>query len=184
MGTKIPFRFPLIDQLVPTVQMYDVSRLVSAPVEPRALASVFVRLTGAPAINAVSIRFHCLAAGGSFIEFLSLETNATGGINLPSWDLDVQQTEGLLAGSLLDQVKVDVGGDATRSNLVGQARPWNSPFNIASTHLPQTINFGAQPRFFIPPGSFLLVQGPLGVNGDDYKMTIAWSELPASFEEA
>jgi hypothetical protein len=184
MGTKIPFRFPLIDQMVPTVTMFDVSRLVSAPVEPRALASAFIRLTGAPGVNAVAIRFHCLASGGVFIEFLSLETNATGGINLPSWDLDVQPTTGLLAGSLLDQVKVDVGGEPTRSNLVGQARPWNSPFNSASTHLPQTINFGAQPRFFIPAGSFLLVQGPIGVAGDDYKFTIAWSELPASFEEA
>lgn len=173
MGAKLPFRFPMVDTLVPVVQMYDVSRLVSAPVEARAIAGA----TGGSIIinNAFVLELHSLAVGGLFVEFLALDTDQL----LPNaWTLSIGPTGAAVPVSF---PKTDLGGVPTRSEFY-----WTEHLASAAlashAQLPLRVVFSAQPRYYVPPGQRLIIQSHLISGASVFGATIAWSELPASFE--
>lgn len=176
MGSKIPFRFPMVDTLVPTVQMYDVSRLVSAPVEPRAVAGNMIQLAGI--LSAQWVQLQSLAAGGLFVEFLSLQTNLAFGLEV-RWTLRIIDA---LVGTPVERVKTEVGGSPTASRLFAQEEFWIAPIGMST--LPANVLFEASPRFFVPAGKVMHLQSPRGGIGDVFAVTINWTELPASFEAA
>lgn len=182
MGTKIPFRFPMVDTLVPTVQMFDVSRLVSAPIEARAISGFPIVSTAAN--RALILDLQSLSTGGLFVEFLALDVT----IALPEndargrWAMVIQEALGVPAPTT--RTKVDVGGVPTRSLFAVDVAAWNGGFAASAALLPPTITFQPSPRVFVPPGQRMVIQSPRGQNGDEFGCAISWAELPASFEQA
>ena len=177
MGAKIPFRFEMVDFLVPTVQMYDVSRLVSAPVEPRGL----VGNTLNPGANqALLMELQSLASGGVFVEFMVLDAKLAilpaGGPGV--WSIRrVSQTT-----AVTPLMKVDVGGAPTESLAFTRTAAWDFTELVGAALFPPSAVFPTSPRFFIPPASVLRVQSPRGQVGDTLTASYMWAELPASFE--
>lgn len=179
MGAKIPFRFPMVDTLVPTVQMYDVSRLVSAPVEARAMHGTTNDIT--VLLDALKFELLALSAGGLFVENLILDARIATPAPLFGfpWSFQIRpsgslpQTQGFAE---------EMGGSPTRSEVFSDVSPW--VFKGNSAILPPQVSFQSAPRFFVPVGSRLILQSPVASPGDRIIMSITWSELPTSFEES
>lgn len=179
MGAKIPFRFPMVDSLVPTVQMYDVSRLVSAPVEARAIHGSSNDII--TALDALKVELLALSPGGLFVEQLILDARIATSAPLFGfpWSFQIRTASVPPATPAFAE---EVGGTPTRSEVFSDVSPWT--FRGQSAVLPPQISFQSAPRFFVPVGSRLILQSPAAAPGDRILLSIAWSELPASFEPA
>jgi hypothetical protein len=177
MGAKIPFRFPMIDQLVPVVQMYDVSNLVSAPVEPRGLVGFEIESVSPPAPNPFTLvlSLHSLGPGGILIDFLALHASIDHAWTILVTDVDV-------TGLLLSIPKQDVGGTSTRTLVRARELLHTAGLSGGGSFFPATVTINASPRFLVPAGKFVYIQGPKAAGGESMTATVSWAELPASFE--
>ncbi len=179
MGAKIPFRFPMIDALVPTVQMYDVSSLVSAPIEPRALSGTTF---GTPVEGRTTVfELHSLAPGGVFVEHLTLVSEVT---DQGGWQVIVNAARdpAILPPALN---KIDIGGrEPTVSELFADDVPFPTPIGAGTVVVPVNIAFNEPARWFVPAGSVLRVVGPRAgpIFFQASFLAVVWTELPASFE--
>jgi len=181
MGTRIPFRFPMVDQLIPTVQFYDVSRLVSAPVEPRGLTGNHAIAAGAN--THFTVQFQSLAPGGAFVSFLSLDSNGSAVGTIPQWGVGIQPTAFTPVPTPIG--KIDLGGTVTNSLVFFDQVVTGIAFLLQfPVGLPPTVTFGAEPRFFVGPGQWFALAGPGQAIGDFSQLAMSWTELPASFEDA
>jgi len=179
MGTKIPFRFPMVDQLVPTVQFYDVSKLVSAPIEPRGLVGFDIPSISVPAPNpfTLTLTIHSRGPGGILVDFLALDSSFAGAWTFLITDLN-------LAPLLASTPKQDVGGTPTVSTVRAAEEIHLAGLSGGASPMPPAVNIQASPRFFVRSGLFVVIQGPQGtVGGERMTATVSWAELPASFEQ-
>jgi len=183
MGTKIPFRFPMVDQLVPTVTMYDVSALVSAPIEPRGLAGFEIESLSVPAPNPFTLvmALQSLGPGGILIDFLALQSTPIDGLDR-AWSLLITDIDVIALLPNLQQL--NVGGTPTRTNIRAGELLHTTGLAGGAAFLPSDVTIRAAPRFFVPAGLFVYIQGPRGgaAGGESLTATISWAELPASFE--
>lgn len=185
MGTKIPFRFPMVDTLVPTVQMFDVSRIVSSPIEPRGF--ITNRFSSLIAGRTHNTEILALGPGGLFVESLTLRSEVTGATGGLFWQIGIHPTRDLSIDQPLQ--KVEIGGTPTKSLGWSDETVWLATLDPDSVQVPLDVAFVTPARWFVPAGSTLRILGPKEGDGfpgnvEETFIALVWTELPASFEEA
>lgn len=173
MGAKIPFRFPMIENLVPVVTMYDVSKLVSAPIEPRGVTGHQEALTGAPT-HLIGL-LHCLGTGGLLLDQVVLRNTEP----VP-WTVSVSTVPGIALPTA--RTVEDVGGTPVASEFFSDQDIFQAALGTGAM-LPDNVDFIAEPRWYLAPGSWLRIMSGSRSGADTMSIALAWHELPASFEE-
>lgn len=185
IGAKIPFRFPMVDALVPTVQFYDVSRLVSAPLEPRGICGFSQQIVADSQRWAAEL--YCLAPGGLTVEYIHMWNDQTPsgeptlfGIN--AWLLRVDAGPSIITLPTVTAVQ-SIGGPPVRSTFGAEIQPFGQGEKATWANLPHVHTIPSAARIFVPSGHRLQLLSPGAVDaGPTAELAIVWIELPASFE--
>lgn len=190
LGVKLPFRFPMVDWLLPTISFGDISGLVPVPIEPRGISGGQENVLNAAAEQAYYY-FKSLAPGGSVIDFLSLRLDTSTDPEDAEWRVSIGDSSGRLPSQEINfdlLTKLDVGGAPTGSRFHVTDLPLGA-FEIAEL-VPGAVmrsgllEFKSPAQIFVPPGKYLRFWGHRNTATDvATAINLSWREFPATLEE-
>lgn len=157
----------VLGKIQPVMQVGNLADVTPPHVAPTALFGSFAVL-GAGLFPTVAIQ--CLAPGGSFVEWLTMESSTT------------TVTLRILTADPGPTTVVEPAGQASRDPVVSIARsdPVALILGPRITMQPTTAFFPFASRpMFIPRGAFLTLQGTTITTGN-FNWGLSWREVPAS----
>ena len=169
IGSKAPFRFPLLDTYLPTVQFFDLSDLVSAPLAPRGICGANI---SAGAGSRATFELSSRAPGGLIVEAIMADA-----LVATEWRIAIDVlpvTPSLALASVLN-----IGGGEVASTFRASATATQISGNVRIP-APGYFNVSGQ-KWIVAGGSHLKFQKE--ALGGEATVSFIFREQPAAFEE-
>jgi len=171
IGSKAPFRFPLLDTYLPTITFFDLSDLVSAPLAPRALCGVTLV---PPAGLRATFEIDSRAPGGIILETIAFDAGTP-----TEWRVVISTVP--VFPALTAQSLLNIGGGEVKSEFRAGTSATSISGDILIPTGPGYFNLTGQ-KWIVPPGSFLQFQKAAAAGTGH--CSFIFREQPAAFEEA